>query len=133
MRTKKTVKLLAPQGGVCTDGLGAGVEFIKAKLAKAEMTLAKREAMEKCWLEGTDESWRAAGCYMSKSDRLETSARHGRIAVKNREEVAMFKAVLHQLAPNAKADRGPDDVSGTVLLEVKSERPRSPIRADSGR
>ena len=82
------------------DGLGACVEFIKAKLAKAEMTLATREAMEKCWREGTDESWRAAGCHMSKSARLEASARHGRIAVKNREEVAMFKAILHQLAPN---------------------------------
>ena len=96
-------QLTAPIRVVSSDLLGACVEFIKLKLARVEMTLAQREAMEKCWREGTDESWRAAGCRMSKSKRLEASARHGRIAVKNREEVAMFKAVLHQLAPNIRS------------------------------
>ena len=73
------------------------VAFIKAKLAGAEHVLIAREQMEAQWREGTDESWRAAGCRLTKSERLKESRTHGRIAIKCRWEIKMFKAVLAQL------------------------------------
>lgn len=75
------------------------INFIKLKLAQAEMTLQQREAMVKVWSEGTDESWQKVGCQSSKYARMKISAKHGRIAEKNRHEVEMFKSVLSQLEP----------------------------------
>ena len=78
------------------DWLGC-VKFIKAKIKEAEEKLRLREEMQRVWSGGTDESWRRAGNYEPKSFRLQRAATHGRIAVKNREEVEMFRAVLKQL------------------------------------
>jgi hypothetical protein len=92
-----TANTRSPASGL----LGADVEFVKGKLADAEKSLKFREESEKVWREGTDKSWRAVGCKMTKQQRLEVSACHGRIAVKCRREVEMFKEVLARLqAPN---------------------------------
>ena len=73
------------------------IEFIKAKLATAKASLKAREQMERIWRGGTDASWRAVGCPDSKAGRIKTADIHGRIAVKCRREVKMFKAVLEAL------------------------------------
>lgn len=89
-----------------SDLLGALVQFIEGKLIEAFATLKAREEMQRVWAGGTDESWRAVGCHLTKKQRLKDSAMHGRIAEKNRKEVEMFKAVLDQLkAPNVVAQR----------------------------
>lgn len=80
-----------------TAGLCTLVEFIKAKLADAEKSLSCRAEMRQTWAGGTDKSWRAVGCKLTKAQRLEHSAMHGRIEIKQRREVEMFKAVLEKL------------------------------------
>ena len=74
------------------------VAFVKAKLAGAENALIAREQSETSWRDGTDESWRAAGCKLNKSERLKESRMQGRIALKCRYEIKMLKAVLENLA-----------------------------------
>jgi len=98
--------------------LGADVEFVKGKLADAEKSLKFREESETVWREGTDKSWRAVGCKMTKQQRLEVSSRHGRIAVKCRCEVKMYKEVLARL-------QAPLGVSDPALKthELKPNRP----------
>ncbi len=71
--------------------------FIEAKIVEAEKVLNAREQMRDAWAGGSDESWRLAGCTLTKERRLEHSATHGRIAAKNRRELEMFKAVLKRL------------------------------------
>lgn len=68
-------------------------EFIQGKLIDAFASLMAREEMEKTWRGGTDESWRAVGCNLSKKQRLKDADTHLRIAVKLRREVELFKAV----------------------------------------
>jgi hypothetical protein len=83
--------------------LGACVDFIEGKLIDAAATLHAREEMERTWRGGTDEMWRAVGCNRTRAQRLKDADMHGRIAEKNRKEVAMLKAVLERLkAPNDK-------------------------------
>lgn len=83
--------------------LGIGFEdllcWLRVKLAEAESALGAREQMEACWRTGTDESWkavaaRAGGKAYTKKERMEESARQGRIAVKCRREVEMYKATI---------------------------------------
>jgi hypothetical protein len=74
------------------------VEFIEGKLIDAFAALKAREEMETVWRGGTDESWRAVGCTRTKAQRLKDSEMHGRIAVKLRHEVNMFKAVKDALS-----------------------------------
>lgn len=81
------------------------IEFIQVKIVEAEKALKAREQMQRIWREGTDESWAAAanahpstkGQRLTKAERLKESESHGRIAVKCRLEVEMFKLVLTQL------------------------------------
>lgn len=73
------------------------VAFIKAKIKQAEQTLKLREEMQRVWSSGTDESWRRVGDCEGLASRLKRAATHGRIAVKNREELEMFNGVLKQL------------------------------------
>jgi len=70
------------------------VEFVKAKTAERERIIQFRDDSEACWRGGTDESWRAVGCKLSKRERLEAAAIHGIIAVKNRRELELWKALL---------------------------------------
>jgi hypothetical protein len=99
---------IAPVGS--KELLGAVVEFVKGKLAAAEHAVKCREEAEKTWRGGTDESWRAVGCRMALGQRMETSAREGRIAIKCRREVEMFKEVLARLqAPNVKSCGGGEE------------------------
>lgn len=74
------------------------IEFIEGKLIDSFASLKAREEMEKTWSGGTDETWRAVGCHLSKKQRLKDSAMHGRIAIKLRREVELFKAVKDFLA-----------------------------------
>lgn len=77
-------------------------EFIEGKLIEAFASLKAREEMEVVWRGGTEESWRAVGCRLTKAQRLKDSAMHGRIAAKLRREVELFKAVRDTLNhPNA--------------------------------
>ncbi len=73
------------------------VDFIEGKLIEAFASLKAREEMETVWKGGTEESWRAVGCRLTKAQRLKDSAMHGRIAVKLRREVELFKAVRDKL------------------------------------
>ena len=73
------------------------VKFIEAKITEAEKTLLSREAMAKAWAQGTDDTWRAAGCRLNKKQRLKEAEMHRRIAGKNYRELEMFDAVLKQL------------------------------------
>lgn len=83
-------------------GLGACVEYIKAKIIEAEKAVKFRDDSYKTWRGGTDASWRAVGCTASKAERLKTADSHGRIAIKCRKELQTLQAVLEYLeAPNA--------------------------------
>lgn len=73
------------------------IEFIEGKLIEAFASLKAREEMESVWRGGTDESWRKAGCRLTKAQRLKDSAMHERIAVKLRREVELFRAVRDSL------------------------------------
>ena len=81
----------------CSDLLG----WLGDKLKDAEKSLKCREEMAFTWRGGTDKSWNAAGCKLTKSQRLAQADTHSRIAVKCRREVSMFKAVIERLShPN---------------------------------
>jgi hypothetical protein len=85
----------------CDVGLGACVEYIKAKISDAEKAVKFRDESYKTWRCGTDASWRAAGCTASKAERLKTADGHARIAIKCRKELQTLQAVLEYLeAPN---------------------------------
>lgn len=73
------------------------VKFIRLKIADARRTLKCREQMAKVWRSGTDAEWRAVGCRKSKAQRLDDARIHDRIAVKNRHELEMLRAVLAYL------------------------------------
>lgn len=86
----------------CTVGLGACVEYIKAKIVEAEKAVKFRDDSYKTWRGGTDASWREVGCFDSKEKRIRTSDSHGRIAIKCRRELETLQAVLEYLeAPNS--------------------------------
>jgi hypothetical protein len=85
-------------------GSGALLGWLRVKLNEAESALKAREQMEASWRGGTDASWRAVGCKLNKLARLNESATHGRIAVKCRREVEMFKAVIASIGqPNVES------------------------------
>lgn len=73
------------------------VSFIEGKIASAEDTLKRRLEMRDVWRSGTNKSWQAVGCFLSKTQRLKDSEAHARIAEKNLQEVQMFKTVLEIL------------------------------------
>ncbi len=88
-----------------SESLGALVEFVEDKRADAKKDLTAREQMEASWRGGTDESWRAAGCKLSRTARLHESAVQGRIADRKRYEVEMFSKVIESLkAPNNRSE-----------------------------
>lgn len=73
------------------------IEFIEKKIAEAEKAVRAREQMERVWRGGTNESWQKVGCLMSKEKRTKEAETHGRISIKERLEVQMFKSVLSTL------------------------------------
>jgi len=93
-----------------TDLLG----FLRGKLADAEKSLRAREQSEESWRTGSESDWQMAarlsgGKPMKKSERLRQSEIQGRIAVKARHEVAMFKAVIAALdQPNVPSEQPAD-------------------------
>lgn len=93
----------APKAVCCDDLLG----FLRGKLAFAEQALRSRVDAQKCWREGTNESWQKVGCKMTKEQRLRVSETEGRIAEKCRREVEMFRAVIAALdKPNVGLSNG---------------------------
>lgn len=80
-----------------TDGLDAVGSFIKGKIADAERAWRARKDMQSTWANGTDEGWRAVNCKLTKKQRLEESAMHGRIALKAARELQLFRAVLARI------------------------------------
>lgn len=68
--------------------------WLREQLAKAEQALKGREQLEECMRGGTDSSWRAVGCKLTKAQRLKEASVHGRIAAKYRRDVKMFQAVM---------------------------------------
>ncbi len=71
--------------------------FASALVVKAEQTLKVRLEMESVMRGGSEKSWRAVGYFKGKAHRLKEAEIHARIAVKNRRELEMFKAVLQHL------------------------------------
>ena len=89
----------ASDGGLRTTDLFG---FLSVKLAAAEKSLSASEHAEESWRTGTEAEWKHAAALMGnkrmpKSERLRQSEIQGRIAVKARHEVAMFKAVIEAL------------------------------------
>lgn len=74
------------------------ITWLHVKIAEAEKSLKAREDMELTWRGGTDKSWAAVGCKMKKLERIQHADMQGRIAVKCRREVEMFKAILERLS-----------------------------------
>lgn len=77
---------------------GQEIAFVKAQIADMEVRIKFRDDSKQCWASGTDASWRAVGCRASKSERLKTAALHGRIADKNRKDLAILKSILATLS-----------------------------------
>jgi hypothetical protein len=82
------------------------LEWLREKLADAEKAVKAREHMESTWRGGTDKSWAAVGCKMTKPQRLKESATHGRILVKCRREVEMFKTAIVMLSEDSTTKEG---------------------------
>lgn len=73
--------------------------WLRKQLAKFELTLKCRLDMAESWRGGTDKSWREAGCYMTKAQRIKESEKHARIADRCRLDVEMCRAVIAALTP----------------------------------
>jgi hypothetical protein len=73
------------------------LKWLRAKLHDEEMGLKTRKRMQKTWLEGTDETWRAVGFRLDKAARREESERQGRISIKVEYRVKMFKETIAAL------------------------------------
>lgn len=73
-------------------------EWLHAKLADAEKALKAREDGVSVWKGGTDQSWKAVGCRLTRQQRIKQSEMEARIAVKCRRDVEMFKAVISKLS-----------------------------------
>lgn len=73
------------------------IEFIKSKIADMDRKLAARLEMQRVMRSGSEKEWKSVGCNMSKAERLKSADMHGRIAVKNRVELNIFKDVLNKL------------------------------------
>lgn len=68
--------------------------WLRDQLAKAEQSLNARKQMESCWHGGTDATWKAVGCKLTKAQRLQESKLHGRIGLKCQRDVEMLKAII---------------------------------------
>jgi hypothetical protein len=68
--------------------------WLRDQLAKAELAVKAREHAEAVWRSGTDQTWQAAGCRLSKAKRLQEADTQGRIAEKCRRDVQMLKAII---------------------------------------
>jgi hypothetical protein len=71
--------------------------FIQGKIADAEWRVRCREQGVKVWSGGSEKSWRAVGCGMSKLQRLATAEKEARILVEARRELHLFKQVFEAL------------------------------------
>ena len=97
---------------LCCDTL---LCFWRDELAKAESALCARIEAKKTWAGGTAESWREAGCKMTKAQRIKISDREGRIAEKCQKRVEAIKATIELLSQNDLAhtqegrERGPEN------------------------
>lgn len=70
------------------------VAFLRDQLAGEEKHLKARIQAEKTWREGTDASWRAVGCRMTKAQRLNVAEREKRIGIKVQKRIELFKAAI---------------------------------------
>lgn len=70
------------------------IQWLERKLAEANAALTFRLESEAGWRGGTDKVWASVGCRLNRTQRLEESAMHGRIAVKCQHDVAMLKRAL---------------------------------------
>ncbi len=87
-------------------GVGGVIAWLREQLSAAEKSLRAREQMEQSWKTGTNAEWDAAAKMhpdtaneprMKKADRMKESAAQGRIAVRCRQDVEMFKLLLASL------------------------------------
>jgi len=84
-----------PEAAETVQTTTALLGFLRDKLAASEQALRAQELAEACgWRLVTSESWRSAGCKMTKLRRLWVAKKEGRIAEKHRIEVAMFRALI---------------------------------------
>jgi hypothetical protein len=72
-------------------------EFIQSQIILVSKSIKCREQASKSWRGGTDKSWRAVGCTMTKAQRLEVAQREERILVKLRHELESFQRVKEAL------------------------------------
>lgn len=75
------------------------IEFVKKEKARAEHELKFREDSVRIWSGGTDKSWKAVGCNMTKKQHLGTSAIHARISIKCRSRVEILEEIIDYLTP----------------------------------
>ena len=72
-------------------------DFIRSKIAALELAIKARNESEKTWRGGTEVSWKAVGCSLTRSKRLEQAASEERILLKLMREQEMFLKVLEEL------------------------------------
>lgn len=73
------------------------LKWLRAQLDDGKARLKTRKRMQKAWLEGTDETWRAVGCVLDKASRREESERQGRISLQAAYRVKMFQETIAAL------------------------------------
>jgi len=68
--------------------------FLRSKLAESQKALRAREQSAKVWRTGDEKTWKAAGCKLTKAQRIKEADAQARISIKCRREVDLFQAVI---------------------------------------
>lgn len=70
------------------------LEWLRGETDDAEKALKAREQAEATWRGGTDKSWRAAGCKLSRAERIRNADINRRIAEKCRRNIEAIRAII---------------------------------------
>ena len=69
------------------------LEWLRGEIEATEHTVKAREQAETTWRGGTDKSWRATGCTLSRAERLNNAEFNGRMAAKYRRNLDLIRAI----------------------------------------
>lgn len=72
--------------------------LIADEITKAQQAVESRKQAQAVWRGGSDESWKAVGCKLSKKQRLEQSEVEARIGVKSEKRLETLKLIPSLLA-----------------------------------
>lgn len=71
------------------------IAWLETQEGKFEQALTAREQMERRWRSGSSKAWRAAGCRLTREQRIKHSDAQRRIGQKCRHDLEMCRAALH--------------------------------------